>query len=242
MLITSRTGQWPHASSGRVHDAPGETWLAISLALVRGSRGLNGSSSLSELKRKQRAIRRAEGKPSLSVPQILAWADAHHARTGKWPTHSAGQIREAPGDSWKKVQHALQNGTRGLPACSSLAQLLVDERRRRGRITNRPDLSVAEILTWASAFHTRTGRWPSDRDGRVHEAPAETWSALHRALQAGSRGLPHYPSLARLVKPSLAKRDLRSEVVPTKLGGEDTAPFTLKCDIVRLGRQQSDSR
>ena len=34
--------------------------------------------------------------PALSVEQILAWADAHHARTGRWPNHKSGPIAEAP--------------------------------------------------------------------------------------------------------------------------------------------------
>jgi hypothetical protein len=199
----NRTGHWPDPTSGRVHGAPGETWLGISLALVRGSRGLDGPSSLNELKKKQRAIRRAAGTPSLSIPQILAWADAHYMRTGKLPTHCSGSIREAPGESWKKVECALVNGTRGVPAVSSLARLFIAERGPNYR----PDLTIAQILAWASAFHARTGRWPRQTDGPILEAPGESWSGLHYALQTGNRGLPRYRSLARLVKPSLAKAE-----------------------------------
>jgi hypothetical protein len=44
-----RTGRWPTADTGPVLDAPGETWGAIDLALVRGRRGLAGGTSLSRL-------------------------------------------------------------------------------------------------------------------------------------------------------------------------------------------------
>jgi hypothetical protein len=38
-------------------------------------------------------------RPDFDLKTILAWADAHHARTGKWPTRNSGPIREAQGDS-----------------------------------------------------------------------------------------------------------------------------------------------
>ena len=39
-------------------------------------------------------------KPPLSVDQVLAWADAHKARTGAWPTASCGPVADAPDESW----------------------------------------------------------------------------------------------------------------------------------------------
>jgi hypothetical protein len=68
-------------------------------------------------------------KPPLSVEQILAWADAHRARTGRWPTRNSGAVREAPGENWSAVGWALWAGHRGLPGGDSLARLL----RRSGR-------------------------------------------------------------------------------------------------------------
>jgi hypothetical protein len=41
--------------------------------------------------------------PPLTVAQILAWADAHRARTGEWPRVLSGPIPEAPGESWRAV-------------------------------------------------------------------------------------------------------------------------------------------
>lgn len=41
-----RSGKWPTADSGPIIDAPGETWLAMDMALRMGRRGLPGGSSL----------------------------------------------------------------------------------------------------------------------------------------------------------------------------------------------------
>jgi hypothetical protein len=63
-------------------------------------------------------------KPPLTVEQILAWADAHQARTGEWPSAGAGPVRGAPGEKWEAVDHALRNGHRGLSGGDSLSRLL----------------------------------------------------------------------------------------------------------------------
>jgi DNA-binding CsgD family transcriptional regulator len=68
-------------------------------------------------------------KPKLTVAQILAWADAHKARTGDWPQATSGPIAAASGQTWKAVETALVQGLRGLPGRDSLVRLL---RRRRG--------------------------------------------------------------------------------------------------------------
>jgi hypothetical protein len=67
------------------------------------------------------------------VEQILAWADAHHGRAGRWPHCYSGLVLEAPGESWDRINGALREGHRGLPGGDSLARLLA----RRGR-GNRP--------------------------------------------------------------------------------------------------------
>ena len=70
-------------------------------------------------------------RPSLTVKQILAWADAYRRRTGSWPSANAGPVPEAPGELWGNIEHALREGGRGLGAGDSLARLL--DRCRRGR-------------------------------------------------------------------------------------------------------------
>jgi hypothetical protein len=61
---------------------------------------------------------------ALPVENILAWATAHHRRTGEWPTDTSGPVEGAPGETWKAVNQALFQGLRGLPGGSSLYQLL----------------------------------------------------------------------------------------------------------------------
>jgi hypothetical protein len=68
----------------------------------------------------------------LTVAQILAWADAHHAHNGRWPSAISGPVSEAPGESWQAIDSALHRGWRGLPGSDSLARLLVRHGRRPG--------------------------------------------------------------------------------------------------------------
>jgi hypothetical protein len=64
----------------------------------------------------------------LTVEQILAWADAHRARTGGWPRIGSGPIADAPGENWNAVDTALRVGCRGLPGGDSLPRLLAEHR------------------------------------------------------------------------------------------------------------------
>src|SRR5258707_854915 len=45
----ARTGHWPKSTSGPIVGAPGETWLAVDMALRNRLRGLPGASSLARL-------------------------------------------------------------------------------------------------------------------------------------------------------------------------------------------------
>jgi hypothetical protein len=72
------------------------------------------------------------GKPyrkPLSVDHILAWADAHQARTGQWPRENSGSVLAAPGENWSAIDYALRRGYRGLPGESSLSWLLAQNGR-----------------------------------------------------------------------------------------------------------------
>jgi hypothetical protein len=80
--------------------------------------------------------RKPYGEP-LTEAMVLAWADAHYERTGRWPHGKSGPIPEAPGETWNAVNMALYEGHRGLPGRSSLSRLL-DRYRRAGWTTRRP--------------------------------------------------------------------------------------------------------
>jgi hypothetical protein len=69
-----------------------------------------------------------KAKP-LTVEQILVWAEAHFARTGKWPSSSSGEVVGVPGRHWGTIDRALRDGVGGLPGRDSLARLLVRHRR-----------------------------------------------------------------------------------------------------------------
>ena len=192
-----RKKKWPTVNTGDVYDAPGETWVAINSALRDGYRGLPGGSSLSQLLVEQGRIK---AKVDLTVEQILAWADAHHARTEEWPTMHSGVVDDAPGETWAGISQALRRGLRGLPKGSSLSKLLVEHGRTEAWFwRKKDDLTVKQILTWADAHHELTGKWPTTTSGVVDDAPGETWAAIDGALREGGRGLPKGSSLFKLL-------------------------------------------
>jgi hypothetical protein len=119
-----QTGRWPAAGSGVVAEAPGETWMAIEQALIKGLRGLSGGSSLARLISAGRGVRHRLLPPPLTEQQILAWAKAHYKATGQWPICHGGSISQSPSDTWLGVDKALRAGRRGLPGGSSLTMLL----------------------------------------------------------------------------------------------------------------------
>jgi hypothetical protein len=120
-----RTGDWPRHISGPIADAPGETWMAVEVALSQGKRGLPGGSSLAHLLAEKRGRRGPRNLPILSVKLILSWAGAHFRRTGAWPNQRSGAIQNQTGERWYGVEAALRRGLRGLAGGSSLYQLLL---------------------------------------------------------------------------------------------------------------------
>ncbi len=193
----ARTGKWPREGSGRVFEASGYAWSSLDDALRRGTCGLPGGSSLFELLVTERGARAGGHAPALAVSTILAWADAFHARTGRWPLKKSGPVPEAPGETWRNIESALRCGSRGLPAGSSLARLLARERGKRN-IQDLPPITVPEILQWADDHHNRHGTWPKCTSGPIPLAPSETWMGVSVALRKGRRDLPR-TSLRRLL-------------------------------------------
>jgi hypothetical protein len=118
-----RTGVWPTRSSGRVADAPGETWSGVDRALQTGTRGLRFQTSLAAVLSKRRGRPRQAERPPLTVERIRAWAEAYRVLYGGWPTKDAGPVGNT-GENWLAIDNALRHGLRGLPGGSSLSQLL----------------------------------------------------------------------------------------------------------------------
>jgi hypothetical protein len=138
--------------------------------------------------------RRAE----LTVKQILAWADAFHARTGNWPERKSGRVWEPADETWNNIDQALRKGLRGLHKGQSLARLLAKHRGKRNR-KQLPKYSIGRILRWADNFRALHGRLPRLHDGPVTDTTGETWVAVDTALRAGIRGLRGGSSLAKLL-------------------------------------------
>src|SRR5262245_65880051 len=114
------------------------------------------------------------GRPELSEPQILAWADTWHARTGRWPGQRSGVIPDSLGGNWARVDNALLLGLRGLQGGSSLARLLHAWRGVRN-IGQLPSLAAKQITGWARAHRLRTGEWPHAHSGHVVGSNGENW-------------------------------------------------------------------
>ncbi len=179
-----------------------EDWYHIKssdLASRHGSSLLQRYSSLCDLMREflpQLDWDRVDTHRKIRTEEILAWADAHYAGHGGWPTSLSGDIPEA-GRTWLAMDQALRHGLHGLPIRISLARLLESERGVRwGR--RPPDLSEKQILDWADAFFAAEGKWPGEDSGRI-PGTKEIWKHVSGALRLGSRGLPGGSSLAKLL-------------------------------------------
>jgi hypothetical protein len=201
--------EWPTRDSGAIDAAPGETWSGIDAALKMGTRELPGQSSLAQLLADHRGVRNIQNLPNLTEQQILAWMDAHHAETGKWPTVKSGPIKNAHGETWAKSNQALVNGHRKLPGGSSLAELLTKHRGVRNS-KKLPPLSEEQILTWADSHQKRKERWPTHKSGSILEAPGETWRIVDKALRNARRGFTVRSSLAQFLAEHRGVRNMRN--------------------------------
>jgi hypothetical protein len=134
----------------------------------------------------------------LTKKKILAWADAHHERTGKWPNVNSGAVMDAPGEKWDLIDNALRQGHRGQPGGSSLLLLLVKKRGVRNPL-NLPRLTEEQILRWADLHFQRFGTWPKYNSGPIVDAAHETWAGVDSALNKGKRELTGGSSLAKLL-------------------------------------------
>src|SRR5439155_14551044 len=124
-------------------------WANVNAALREGTRGLPGNDTLARLIARRFGARTRAAIPPLTVPLILAWADAWHAAEGQWPSRDSGAILGHPGETWMAIDAALKLGNRGLPGGDSLARLLARERGRRHkgqlpRLTRKGILALAK--------------------------------------------------------------------------------------------------
>jgi hypothetical protein len=127
-------------------------------------------------------------RSKLTIEQVLAWADAHHARTGRWPTASSGAVCDVPSETWTRINSALWGQGRGLRLKQmTLPKLLAKYRgvRNQGDL---PKLTISQILGWADEHHERIGEWPNYLSGPIPDTD-ETWVTVAMAIRRGRRGL-----------------------------------------------------
>jgi superfamily II DNA or RNA helicase len=144
-----------------------------------------------------RAVMAATERPPLTIEQILAWADEHKQRTGKWPSVLSGAI---PGsdEAWQRIDSCLCKGLRGLPSGLSVAKLLSQCRGARNR-NDLPTLTYEQVVEWADAHHRQHGKWPSNMSNEVIEGTDESWRNVAAAMRIAGRGLPYATTLADLL-------------------------------------------
>jgi len=202
-----KTGQWPKQNSGKVTGTEWENWANINAALNLGRRGLSGGSSIAGLLSEKRGVRNVGTLPPLTTKTILAWADLHHRKTGRWPRISSGKVIGTDGENWTNIDAVLRSGHRGLPGRSSLPQLL-SEKRGVPNSLSLPPLTKMTILSWADRHHRKTGQWPIASSGKVTGVEGMNWNKVENSLRVGGRGLPGGSSLARLLN---EKRGVRNK-------------------------------
>ena len=200
------TSKWPKRNTGQIVGTD-ETWSGVCAALSNGGRGLPGGSSLATLLSEHRKVRNMQALATLTVEQILRWADEHEAMTGKWPKHLSGPVAGTD-ETWSGIGNALRKGTRGLPSGSSLAKLLAEHRSVRNE-NDLPPLNVEQILRWADEHKNRTGNWPKLSTGKII-GTEETWNAIDSALRKGIRDLPSGSSLAKLLSEHRKVRNMQA--------------------------------
>jgi hypothetical protein len=143
----------------------------------------------------------------LSKAQVLAWADAHHARTGRWPTVDSGKVHEEPQETWARIGAALIRGFRGFPGGSTLPRLLLKERGVRYSRRRSP-FKIKEIITWGNAHYVRHGAWPTKRSGAIPDSGGLTWLIVSESLRQRKR----IPEDCRKLEGLFARRRLNRAV------------------------------
>jgi hypothetical protein len=148
----------------------------------------------------------------LTASQILKWADAYKASTGRWPKGKSLDPIDGTADTWATVAAALRGGKRGLKKVS-LADLLAKYRGVRNHL-RAPAFTVAQILRWADRHKRETGAWPIAESGSIVGVKGEKWANVQAALSQGTRGMAGGDSLARLLE---RERGVQNRLNPTDL-------------------------
>jgi superfamily II DNA or RNA helicase len=77
------------------------------------------------------------------------------------------------------------------------------------RVSERPPLTIEQILAWADEHKATTGEWPRTSSGQIPNTD-ECWINIQAALRLGLRGLPKHSSLAQCLHEHRGVRNLHS--------------------------------
>ena len=134
--------------------------------------------------------------PRLTIERILAWAEAHHRRTGKWPTQST-PLHGVRGTKWSAVDVALARGYHGLPGGTTLRQLLIQHgrikqvspsmKRMTAAFVSRPPRTTADPKRPAPSakLPRNCGNRFAAMPAKIHVGGKKTSSAANHADEKG---------------------------------------------------------
>jgi hypothetical protein len=183
----------------------GETWIALDIALKRGTRGLPGGSSVAKLFEKYFGIRNKTNIPKISEQCIIDYMIVFKDKYGYFPhAHSKENEMLPSGESWHGFDKALRNARRGLTK-TTLASL---KEKYFGikNILTLTKLFEKQITKWVIEHYNKYGEYPSKKT-EINSLPnGECWRKLEADLAQGHRGLPGNNSLAKIKRKLKAKR------------------------------------
>lgn len=189
-------GKYPNQYSGDIPNTK-ETWSGINGSLRRGGRGLSSGNSISKIIQKYRLVRDKSNLPKLTEEKILEWCDKWYNQYGKYPSISSGEVWDT-GETWSKINCALNQGYRGLNKRGTVRKLLEKYRGVRN-ISNLPELTEKQILEWCDKWYKEYEEYPKRNSGKIWNT-GEVWSHINGALIRKERGLISGLSLAQLIK------------------------------------------
>ena len=219
-----KTGEWPSISNkdvwhkdaaGQWHITPKVNWSQVDSWLRIGIWGLEGGSTLAQLRQKNGLCDPYEFG-TISEAQVMLWTKLYHEKTEEWPKQvskdvwqkdEAGQWQIMPGLNWSQIHLWFNQGLRGFPGGYTLSDL----RQKNGLCDPYEFGQVSEnkIISWMRQFEEKTGKWPKqsdkevwekDEEGKWRAIPRLNWSALELWLRQGMRGLPGGSTVSQLRK------------------------------------------
>lgn len=124
----------------------------------------------------------------LSISQIIIWIKNYNKRFGKFPTSRSGKI-ENTNEDWCNINHALNEGHRGLPFGLSLSKLI--EKHFTDYINHKKlsDLTEDKIVNWIKEYKNKYDKYPTYNSGQI-DGTNETWAGVDISLKKSLRKLP----------------------------------------------------